>query len=136
MKIKTVVLIVAVSIALTTILYASQNKIDNLRKSKDQVEESLNKLSNMTGIAIVKLGENGSLIRAGNITYKIKAVKTQAVDTTGAGDCYAAGFLYAITQNKDLTEAGNLASKLASKVVEQIGARLTKEEIKPLTSQN
>ena len=54
----------------------------------------------------------------------ISGVKAKAVDTTGAGDMYAASTLYGICNDWDLERAGNLASKMAAKVVEQIGARL------------
>ena len=54
----------------------------------------------------------------------IDCVKANAIDTTGAGDAYAAGFLYGYVNNFTMEKAGKLASTLAAKVVEQIGARL------------
>ena len=79
---------------------------------------------------IIKLGEKGSIIKTKEQKIKINAIKTNAIDTTGAGDAYAAGFLYGLTNNLSLEECGNLASMLGSKVVSQIGARLSPEIIK------
>jgi len=56
--------------------------------------------------------------------YNIEGVKANAVDSTGAGDIYASGILYGLCYDYDLEKAGNLASKLGAKLVEQIGARL------------
>ena len=54
----------------------------------------------------------------------VDSVKVEAVDTTGAGDMYAAGILYGIANGLSLEESGRLASENAAKVVSQIGARL------------
>jgi len=87
-------------------------------------EEALNELSKYCEIAIVKFGPKGSSIKQGDDIHKIEGFKIEAVDTTGAGDMYAAGILYGITNNLDLQKSGELASFAAAKVVEQIGARL------------
>ena len=80
-------------------------------------------------IVCVKLGEKGSIISDKGKIIKVKAKKTKAVDTTGAGDAYAAGILYGILRNMSFEEVGELASHISSKVVEQIGARLRKEHL-------
>ncbi len=92
-------------------------------------EEALNELSKMADIAIVKIGENGSLIKKGSEFHRIEGIRVSAVDTTGAGDMYAAGILYGLTHGYSLEKAGKLASYAAAKVVEQVGARL-KDKIK------
>jgi sugar/nucleoside kinase (ribokinase family) len=62
----------------------------------------------------------------------------KAVDTTGAGDMYAAGILYGITNGLSWRGAGRLASHAASRIVGQLGARLktpmTKEEVRAIAS--
>jgi len=87
-------------------------------------EQALDELSGMADIAVVKLGEKGSLIKQGNNVHTISAFRVNAVDTTGAGDMYAAGILYGLTHGYSLEKAGKLASYAAAKVVEQVGARL------------
>jgi sugar/nucleoside kinase (ribokinase family) len=100
---------------------------------KDSENEALLEIANMCKIAIVKIGSKGSMIKDKDNTYIIPPVKTNAVDTTGAGDMYAAGVLYGIANNIPLERAGKIGSWASSKVVSQIGARLNaclKDEIK------
>lgn len=97
--------------------------------------EALNEIAVMCEIAVVKIGNEGSLIRRGNEKYKIDGIKANAIDTTGAGDNYAAGFLYGLTKGYSLEKCGKIASLVAGKVVEVLGANLPDsswEEIKQL----
>lgn len=88
-------------------------------------EEAVLALSDYADIAIVKLGKEGSLINDNGRIIMIQGVNANSIDTTGAGDMYAAVILYGLCNNWDLEKTGNLASKMAAKVVEQIGARLS-----------
>lgn len=69
-------------------------------------------------------GANGSLLMSGGQVFPIEGVRVDAVDTTGAGDMYAAGVLYGITNGLSWSQAGHLASHAASRIVAQMGARL------------
>ncbi len=80
-------------------------------------------------MAVVKIGEKGSVIRTQDKTFRVQGFKANAMDTTGAGDTYAAGILYGIVNNLSVEKSGLLGSYLAAKVVEKIGARLSKSEI-------
>jgi sugar/nucleoside kinase (ribokinase family) len=73
------------------------------------------------------LGSDGSLLMHGGKAIPIEGVKVQAIDTTGAGDMYAAGILYGITNGLSWQQAGHLASHAAARVVAQMGARLHKK---------
>ncbi|UCD03082.1 MAG: adenosine kinase [Candidatus Aenigmatarchaeota archaeon] len=88
-------------------------------------EEALREISKLCGIAVVKLGASGSLIKPkdSDDIIRIDALKANAVDTTGAGDFYAAGFLYGLSRKKDIKTCGTIGSIIAGKVVEQFGAR-------------
>ena len=100
-------------------------------------KEALDEIASITEIAIVKLGKEGSLVKKGKEVYNIKGVLAKTVDTTGAGDMYAAGFLYGLTHDHNLKVCGNIGSHFAAKVVQQIGARLDKidkEEIEKITN--
>lgn len=77
-------------------------------------------------IAAVKLGSRGSLLQCGKEICRIKAKEVPAVDTTGAGDAYAAGFLYAYSQGADLHECGLCGTILASEVVGILGPKIGK----------
>lgn len=82
------------------------------------------------------LGKNGSLIMHGGDVVPIEGVDVEAIDTTGAGDMYAAGVLYGITNGLSWKQAGHLGSHAAGRVVSQLGARMgrkfTREEIEEL----
>ncbi len=96
---------------------------------------ALNEIAKLTEVAIVKVGKSGSYIKQDSIIYKIPGYKADAVDTTGAGDMFAAGVLYGICCHYDLKICGHIGSYFAAKIVERIGARLEhidREEIKEL----
>lgn len=75
-------------------------------------------------IAVVKTGVNGAWIRRGKETVHVDAVKAKAVDTTGAGDFWQAGFLYGLFHDWPLDKAGELGARLAAEVVGVLGAQL------------
>lgn len=86
-------------------------------------EKQMARLAESVDHIVLTLGKTGSMIRQnGNIT-RIKAFQTEAVDTTGAGDSYAAGYLYGITQGFDIEKSGTLAAFCASTIVSQMGPR-------------
>ena len=87
-------------------------------------EKALDEIAKHCELAVVKVGKDGSLIQRGIEKVKVNAVKAKAIDTTGAGDGYAAGFLYGLTRGFDLKKCGNIASLVSGKVVEVMGANL------------
>ena len=115
------------------IVFANEEEATSLTGKNP--EESLLEIAEMCSIAVVKLGAHGSLIKSGDRIIRIDAISAKSIDTTGAGDIYAAGFLYALTENLDLEIAGKIGSLLAGNVVEIIGAKITDEtwnELLPL----
>ncbi len=82
----------------------------------------------------VTLGACGSLILDHGTLYDIPGVSADAVDTTGAGDMYAAGVLYGITHGYDWQRAGELGSRAAARIVARLGARLGTKEAQQLAS--
>ncbi|MBB3205864.1 hypothetical protein FHS27_001668 [Rhodopirellula rubra] len=84
------------------------------------------------------LGEKGSILMHGGEVIPIEGVSVKAIDTTGAGDMYAGGVLYGITNGLSWKQAGHLGSHAAARVVAQLGARLanpfTKDEVLELTN--
>lgn len=82
------------------------------------------------------LGGDGSILMHEGRVIPIEGVDVKAVDTTGAGDMYAAGILYGITNGLSWHQAGHLASHAAARIVSQLGARLkkpfTQDEIQEL----
>jgi sugar/nucleoside kinase (ribokinase family) len=75
-------------------------------------------------IAVVTRSEKGSIILSGEETVEVEAEPVaRLVDTTGAGDLYAAGFLYGLTAGRPLAECGLLGSIAAAEVIGHFGAR-------------
>jgi sugar/nucleoside kinase (ribokinase family) len=91
---------------------------------KNSPAEALVTISPSCRIAVVKLGKNGSLVKCRDEEHRIACIPAQAVDTTGAGDLYAAGFLYGLIQGYPLPVCGRIGSLLSGKVVEVVGAKL------------
>ncbi len=91
-------------------------------------EEALNEIAAITDIAIVKVGSKGSMIKQGDTTIYISPIKAHSVDTTGAGDLYASGFLYGLANNLGFEKAGSLGSLLAGTVIEVVGAKFGEEK--------
>ncbi len=89
--------------------------------------EALNILSQSCNISIVKTGEKGSLIKSKEYIYTIGIIPAKCIDTTGAGDLYAAGFLYGYVNNLPLEKCGEIGALLAGKVIEVIGSKLNSE---------
>ncbi len=87
-------------------------------------EKAVESISKDCSLAIVKLGEKGSLIQRKNEKYLVPPIKASCIDTTGAGDLYASGFLYGLTKNYNLDKCGRLGSLLAGNVIEVIGAKM------------
>ncbi|MDX9769947.1 MAG: adenosine kinase [Tenuifilaceae bacterium] len=95
-------------------------------------EEALDMLAEIAEIAVVKIGAKGSLIKKGNDKYSVGVVKANAIDTTGAGDLYASGFLYGLSKNLPLDTCGRIGAVLSGKVIEVMGPKMDEETWKML----
>lgn len=82
-------------------------------------------LQNKNLIAALTRSDKGSMIITEDTTYDVPAKPVKVVDTTGAGDAYAAGFLYGFTEGMDLSKCGELGTAAASDVISRIGPRST-----------
>lgn len=96
-------------------------------------EESVAKIATQCDIAVVKVGKRGSYVQQGDKRYHIGAITSSCTDSTGAGDLYAGGFLYALADGFDIRRCGEIGTIAAGRVVEVIGTKLSEdtwEEIK------
>ena len=91
-------------------------------------EEAVKTLSDYCSIAVVKIGPAGSWLKKGEEIIKVDSLPVICKDTTGAGDLYASGFLYAYANDLDLEKCGILGSMLAGNVIEVIGAKIKEEK--------
>jgi len=86
--------------------------------------KALDYIAALTGTAIVKTGAKGSLIYHKGKKYTVQAIRANCIDTTGAGDLYAAGYLYGFINNYEPDHCGRIGSLLAGKVIEEAGAKI------------
>lgn len=86
-------------------------------------QKALDCLSKDVAVVAMTLGEKGALVSHQNQTIYVNPYPIEAVDTTGAGDAFAAGFLYGITQGQSALESGRMAAAMAALVIGQLGPR-------------
>ena len=87
-------------------------------------EEALHDIAKDCEISIVKVGKDGSMIKFGNELTRIGVIPAKAIDTTGAGDAYAAGFFYGLSNGYNMEVCGKIAALVSGKVVEVMGPNL------------
>jgi sugar/nucleoside kinase (ribokinase family) len=104
------------------ILFANEIEIKSLYQV-DDFDAALQHVRGHCEIAALTRSEKGSVVVSGDEIHIIDAEKVKVVDTTGAGDAYAAGFLYGYTQGRDLRACGRLGGLLAAEMISHYGAR-------------
>jgi sugar/nucleoside kinase (ribokinase family) len=105
------------------ILFANELELMTLTETKE-FSDALAGIRGKCKIAAVTRSANGSVILVGDDTTEIKAEPVEeVVDSTGAGDLYASGFLYGLTRGLDMTGCGRLGSLAAGEVISHVGAR-------------
>jgi len=105
------------------ILFANENELLSLFEETD-LGEALDAARKACPLVAVTRSAHGSLIAAGGETIEVKAAPVaQVVDTTGAGDLYAAGFLFGYARERPLAECGVFASLAAAEVISHMGPR-------------
>lgn len=87
-------------------------------------EAALHFIAEHCDIAVVKVGPKGAFVQRGNEIVTIPPMPANVVDTTGAGDMWAAGFLAGLVKGKDLKTCGTIGTLLASNIIEVIGAKM------------
>ena len=92
-----------------------------------QPEDSVAELAKECSIAVVKVGKSGSFVQRGEERIHVPAVCTHCIDSTGAGDYYAAGFLYGLAHGFDLNTCAQIGTMVAGRVCEVLGAKLSEE---------
>ena len=90
----------------------------------DADREMIDYLLSLADTVALTKGERGSVVARQGERYDITASTAEAVDTTGAGDAYTAGFIHGLSLGWDIKSAGEFASKVATQVVSQVGARV------------
>ncbi len=114
------------------ILFANEEEGRELTGCRDR-EKILAGMADRASLAVLKLGSEGSLIRAGSRKYIIPARGDgTAVDTTGAGDLFAAGFLYGLLNGMGLADCGRLGAACGFEVCQVMGASIPEDRWKAI----
>ena len=105
------------------ILFANEKEIISLYEAND-LEDAVRQVRGHCKVAALTLGARGSIVLSGSQVHVVDpAPVDRLVDTTGAGDLYAAGFLFGYTAGHDLAICGTYGSKAAAEVISHYGAR-------------
>jgi len=90
----------------------------------EEPHEALIVISESCEIGVVKIGPKGSLIKAKENLHTVGVITANCIDTTGAGDMYAAGFLYGYVNNLPLEICGKIGAILAGHVIQVVGSKI------------
>ena len=116
------------------ILFANEDEITSLYQVEN-FDDALQHVRGHCDIAALTRGSNGSVVVAGDEVHVVDAeTVTNVVDTTGAGDSYAAGFLYGLSRGDDLATAARIGGILAAEIISHYGAR-SESNLKELVAQ-
>jgi sugar/nucleoside kinase (ribokinase family) len=105
------------------ILFANEVEICSLY-GVDDFDEALQQVRGHCRVACLTRSEKGAVVLRGDEVHVVDAEPVgQVIDTTGAGDQFAAGFLYGYTQGRDLHSSGRIGAIAAAEVIQHYGAR-------------
>mgnify|MGYP001316323175 CR=1 FL=1 len=90
-----------------------------------QPEEALECIAKQVDIAVVKIGSRGAMAIRGDERVLVPAVVSNCVDTTGAGDLFAAGFIYGMSNGRSLEDCTRYGTITAGKVIEVVGPKMS-----------
>ncbi|MDT8389088.1 MAG: adenosine kinase [Lentisphaeria bacterium] len=112
-------------------LFANEEEAREYTGTADE-EAGLRALADDVDLAALKVGPRGAWVSHRGKTARIQAETVQAVDTTGAGDSWAAGFLYGLGEGMDIDQAGHAGAMVSAEVVQVTGAALPDQTWKNL----
>lgn len=105
------------------VLFANEEEIKSLYRT-DSFDDAVRRVRERRGVAALTRSEKGSVVVSGGEVHVIDPEPVASVvDTTGAGDLYAAGFLFGLSRGRDLPVCGRLGSIAAGEVIGHMGAR-------------
>lgn len=117
------------------IVFANEDEA-KVFSQEDEPVNALQYISQLCEIAIVKIGIRGALIKREDEVVHVGVMKAaKRVDTTGAGDFYAAGFMHGLCSGLSLRQCGTIGAITAGKVIEVVGTTLTEEAWREILSE-
>lgn len=104
------------------VLFANEEEATAFTGKEDT--EALNELGELADIVVLKQGCRGSLVKWGDRVVRAGVIKTECIDTTGAGDLYAAGFIYGLINNLSPQKCAEAGAIAAGNVISVIGSKM------------
>ncbi|MBR4146401.1 MAG: adenosine kinase [Bacteroidales bacterium] len=105
------------------ILFANEDEAKTFTLIEDPVE-ALHRMASMCDIAVVKVGAKGSYVQHGDQVVKVGPIPAKVIDTTGAGDLWAAGFMAGLVKGETLEKCAKTGATLAANIIEVLGAKM------------
>lgn len=110
------------------VVFANEDEAQAYFPDLSDYDQMAAELAKLCKVAVVKLGAEGSIIASGDQQHRIDCLPIkELVDTTGAGDLWASGFLTGWLSDKDLAECGRLGSVMGAEIVQVMGADVPEE---------
>ncbi|MFT8345366.1 adenosine kinase [Gluconobacter oxydans] len=106
------------------ILFANEAELLALYEVTD-FEEAVTQVSAETKLAVITRGEKGAVVIGDGERHDVPTTEVKVVDTTGAGDAFAAGFLAGLSKKHDLVSCAKLGNQAAGEIITRYGARPT-----------
>lgn len=105
------------------IIFANEEEAKAFTGESDP-EKALREIAESVDLSIVKIGKDGSMIMQDGEIFRVGIIDANPIDTTGAGDYYAGGFIYGYLNALNHEQCGKIAALLAGKVIEQMGCHI------------
>lgn len=105
------------------ILFANEEEAKAFSGMDDPVE-ALHQMALLSEIAVVKVGAKGSYVQQGEQVVRIEPIPAKVIDTTGAGDLWAAGFMAGLVEGRSLQQCGRMGATIAANIIEVVGAKM------------
>jgi sugar/nucleoside kinase (ribokinase family) len=105
------------------IIFANQEESKSF--TQKEPEAAVEELASICKIAVVKIGKDGAWVQSGTEKYHIEGLDANCIDTTGAGDLFASGFLFGYSGGQPLFRCGELGNLLAAAVIEVTGPKIS-----------
>lgn len=118
------------------VVFLNEKELEGLTKEKGWKDGAKLLLRLGVSKAVIKLGDRGCYIATDSEDFQVEAYAVAAVDTTGAGDAFNAGFLYGLIKNKSLEQSGKIGNFVASKCITKYGARNGLPTLEELQEEN
>ncbi|QDH16654.1 adenosine kinase [Swingsia samuiensis] len=104
------------------ILFANEAEILALYETSD-FDSASQQIAKETQLAVLTRAEKGAVVVAGEDRFDVPTQPVKVVDTTGAGDAFAAGFLAGLSKGRDLQKCAQLGNEAAAAIITRVGAR-------------